>query len=403
MLNRHTLLSAGAIAVSLLLSPGTSPTSSISAAPLNCLIVGGGPDKEDNQVGIESNVHYVRTLLPSGSTIHVLYTNGQPWSRIVQYEDEDGKTRYRPTTLTDVDGPSTRHEFSKYLNYLGHGDKPLLLYFTGHGSPDRDYQFVNNAYDLWGTDTLTVSDLNKELKNVDPGQPLTLVMVQCFSGGFAPVFFQGSTAQHPHVRPDSCGFFAAVPQRESAGCTSEVDEANYHDFTTYFFGALSGHDRVGRAVTGVDYDGDGVVEMDEAYAYALINDESIDTPMATSDAYVRQFTNTPEKKIFAVSYSTVLSEATPAQRAALEALSKRLNMTGEDRLKRAYDGFIKRVSVPETSESEEQEDETARWIRYVRLAKTIVLEHQIETSAPADVRAGLDELLKAEHKTILDK
>jgi len=371
--------------------------------PVNCLIVGGGPDKQNNQVGIESNVRYVRSILPPGSTSHVLYTNGNPASSIVQCEDADLRLYFRPTTLTHIDGPASTHAFLTYLGYMDKGDKPLLLYFTGHGSPDRLFTFTNNAYDLWGEETITVAKMTKYVHAIDERVPLTMVMVQCFSGGFAPVFFQGSTPGHPHVRPNSCGFFACIAQREAAGCTSEVNEANYHDFTTYFFGALSGRDRVGRAVTDADYDGDGVVEMDEAYAYALIHDTSIDTPTTTSDAYVRKFLpDVDDDALFLTPYSTVISYATPAQRAAFEALSKQLGLDGEARLKKAYDVFSRRASVPEEDETEDGEERTARWIRLVRLTKTVILEHRIEaTDADGDLRKGLDALLKAEHGGLL--
>ena len=388
----------------LLLIVSLSPSPSHAAPrPLNCLIVGGGPDKQSNQVGIESNVRYVRSIMPVGSTTHVLYTNGNPASRIVQCEDADLRLYFRPTTLTHIDGPSSTYAFTRYLSYLDRGDKPLLLYFTGHGEPDRQFTFNDNAYDLWGDQTLRVGDMKRYIKGIDERVPVTLVMVQCFSGGFAPVFFQDSTPGHPRVRPNSCGFFACIAQREAAGCTSEVNEANYHDFTTYFFGALSGHDRVGRAVTTADYDGDGTVEMDEAYAYALIHDTSIDTPTSTSDAYIRKFVrDVDDDSLFLTPYSTVLSYATPAQRAAFEALSTQLGLSGEARLKEAYAVFSKRASIPEEDESEEQEEQTARWIRLIRLTKTVILEHRIDQAGPDDpLRKGLDDLLKSEHSPLL--
>ena len=80
------------------------------------------------------------------------------------------------------------------------------------------------------------------------------------------------------IERDFAGFFATVKERVAAGCTSAVNEEDYHDFTSYFFAALTGRDRVGRRVTGADYNGDGRVGMDEAYCYTLIHDNSIDVP-----------------------------------------------------------------------------------------------------------------------------
>lgn len=398
MTSWYSLL-ASSLTVALTTAPAsTAPKTTSPAPPLNCLIVGGGPDKVDNEVGIESNVRYFRSILPPGSTVHVLYTNGDPGSRIVQYLDPEERIHYRSTTIRGIDGPASTEAFTKYLGYLDKGEKPLFLYFTGHGSPDRDYTYENNAYDLWGVDELNVSDMKRYVARIGEQTPLTLLMVECFSGGFAPVFFQGSTPGHPHVRPNSCGYFASIAQREAAGCTSEVNEGDYHDFTTYFCGALCGHDRVGRPVTTADYDGDGVVEMDEAYAYALIHDTSIDTPTSTSDAYVREFGGPVDNDaLFETPYSEVVSYASPAQRAALDGLSAELGLSGEERLRRAYKVFNRRASVSEDDESEDEEDVTARWIRFVRLCKTVIMEHRIETTGSPDVRAGLDELLKVEH------
>ena len=52
----------------------------------------------------------------------------------------------------------------------------------------------------------------------------------------------------------------------AAGCTPEINEAEYQDFSSHFFAALTGRDRVGRAVTGADYNQDRRVSMDEAFA-----------------------------------------------------------------------------------------------------------------------------------------
>ena len=146
-------------------------------------------------------------------------------------------------------------------------------------------------------------------------------MVECFSGGFGNLLFRGGDPAGPVTDKDLCGFFASIPNREAAGCTPEVNEANYRDFTSYFFAALTGKDRLGRPVTGADYDHDGRVGMNEAFAYALIHDVSIDTPTCTSDVFLRRFVKMPDSAVFATPYSNVLPWAAPAQRAALEGLS----------------------------------------------------------------------------------
>src|SRR5205823_4254519 len=138
-------------------------------------------------------------------------------------------------------------------------------------------------------------------------------MVQCFSGAFGNVIFTGGDPNASPVDRVIAGFFAATPDRMAAGCTPEVNEAEYHDFTSYFFAALSGRDRVGRTVRGVDYNHDGRVGMDEAYAYALAHDISIDTPTCTSDYFLRRMVTAVDTEVFQTGYARARAWATPAQ------------------------------------------------------------------------------------------
>lgn len=392
----------------ILIAPGGRTVSdSPSPPPLRCLIVGGGPDRRNNPVALENNIAYVGSLLPQGSELLVLYANADLNSPIVRVETTLASgapwVTYRRSQLRHVDGAANLASFQATLGQIeSQPEEPILLYFTGHGSPDISGNYADNAYDLWGDETLTVSDLSAAFQKLPPSTPVTLVMVQCFSGAFANVFFAGSERQHPVVHP-GCGFFASIPQREAAGCTPDINQADYRDFTTYFFGALTGRDRVGRAVPSADYDHDGVVKMDEAFAYTLANDRSIDTPMATSDAYVRRFTETSDQEIFQTPYSQIVSYATPAQRMALGSLSGQLRLSGNDRPARAFAAVNQRVRDEDEDETEEDEEQTARWIRFVRLCKTIVLEHQILADGPSDVRVGLVEIMSAEHQPLLSK
>src|SRR5438105_1116266 len=53
---------------------------------LHTLIVGGGPDRKDNQVAIESNVRYVGSLLPPQTDRITLFADGNPQSATVLYD-----------------------------------------------------------------------------------------------------------------------------------------------------------------------------------------------------------------------------------------------------------------------------------------------------------------------------
>lgn len=368
------------------------PALPLSSPPLRALLVGGGPDPDHNQVAIESNVRYVRRLLPPKTVSRVLFANGNPNSTDVLYEDAKGNDHFERTDLPSLNGPSRLAAFDQQFHALrSQAGGPLLLYFTGHGGPGPD-SYDNNEYDMWNNDVLTVKHLAAQIDTLPPKTHIVVVMVECFSGGFGNLLFQGGDPQGAPLSQDLCGFFASVPSRVAAGCTPEVDQADYHDFTSYFFAALSGRDRLGRSVTGADYNHDGIVGMDEAYAYALIHDISIDTPTCTSDIFLRRFVKVPDQSAFTTSYSDVLQWATPGQRAVLDSLSQILGYHMEDRLAQAY----AMVSHMTGDGDDEDDPHNARVIRFVRTAHSVVLAHALQSSTDSALKARYAELTAAE-------
>jgi hypothetical protein len=325
---------------------------------LRALIVGGGPEPHHNQVGIERNVAYVSRLLPAGTPRYTLFADGNPASKTVLYEEEPRTLppgerafalifgsrddawptvqRFRAPALGPLDGPAKRTAVTSAFTWLRKDDPDrVLLYFTGHGSQARNGNLDNSAFDLWG-EQLSVRDLAAQIATLPPRTSATLVMVQCFSGAFGNLIFSGGDSNAGLADREIAGFFAVPRERMSAGCTPEVNEANYKDFSSYFFAALTGRDRVGRAVTGADYNHDGRVGMDEAFAYSLVHDASIDVPICTSDVFLRWALPIANEELFRTEYSQARAWATPAQGAALDALSQALHLTGEARLGEAY-------------------------------------------------------------------
>jgi len=361
------------------------------AAPPRFLLVGGGPEKEHNQVGIESNVRYMERLMPKNAERRILFADGDRASETVKFLDSANAERYRAPRISQIDGPARLANVTAEIGSLNATRGSAFVYFTGHGSPDRG-RFDNNVFDLWSKDTISVKELAANIGALPKSLPVTLVMVQCFSGAFANVLFEAGDPQGAPVERDICGFFASVPIRMSAGCTPTTDESDYHDFTGYFFSALTGTARTGEKVTGADFDRNGKVGMNEAFAYTLINDVSIDTQTCTSDAFRRRsVTETPYPETPETPYSSLLKWASPAQRAALEALSTQLSATGEGRFASLYDEF--RRSNPQ---SDAQRD--IRIIRFVRLAKSVTLAHLLESNPDKSVRQRYARLLKAEAK-----
>src|SRR4030095_6107142 len=162
----------------------------------------------------------------------------------------------------------------------------------------------------------------------------------CFSGGFADVIFKDVQTATEMNGCRRCGFFATVHDREAAGCTGDISEDNYHEYSTYFWAALYGKTRTGEALAMPDYDGDGAVSFAEAHAYVQLTSDTVDIPVCTCDAFLRTFSKqggdegsdllSPEAP-----FGRLLKAATPAQRAVLEGLSKQLNLSGDDRVLQA--------------------------------------------------------------------
>lgn len=358
------------------------------------LIVGGGPDRHNNQAGIESNVRYVGRLLPAECPRRVLFADGDRSSKSV-YCEGSSHTYYREPQIERIDGPATNAAVKNEITTLGKSladqpGTPAMLYFTGHGGGDEDGNYKNNYYCTWKDDQLPVTELAQRIKSIPKTSPIVLIMVECYSGGFANLLFQDGSPTGSMVDRPICGFFAATDYRMSAGCTPEVNEADYKDFTGYFFAALCGVDRLGRPVTGADYNHDGHITMDEAYAYALIHDDSIDTPVCTSDAFLRRYIKTSDPDCFKYRYSDVLSWATPAQRAALQALQRELELDGSGDMAAAY-GEFRRLN------SEGFDDRVVRLTRFCRLFKSVVLTHELMSSGSAQLQERFKALLALEH------
>ena len=93
---------------------------------------------------------------------------------------------------------------------------------------------------------------------------------------------------HPQVR---AGFFATVHDRVATGCTPDIREENYQEYSTHFWEALCGESRIGKKIQKPDFNGDGSTSLTEAHAYVVIHSNTIDIPIKTSDVFLRRFSS----------------------------------------------------------------------------------------------------------------
>lgn len=334
---------------------------------------GGGYSPQGNQVSLEKNVQFFRKFLADTghkqSPQFTLFADGDDPARDLQYaqspeskselhylladvfgQTKDLYNRYRSNVLTDLDGACTpqgvEDYFSRTASTLQTSDR-LFVYYTGHGGKGEKDAPYNTVVHLWDNQNVRMKEFIKHLDKVPPHVPVVMVMVQCYSGGYSHVIFNegdSSKGLSPHNR---AGFFATVHDRVAAGCTPDINEENYEEYSTYFWAALYGQTRLGRTIDRPDFDGDGRVCFAEAHAYALIHSDSIDISVKTTDALLRAFSTTdpnkdqdnprPELMTENAAYSELLACADPYEKAVMEGLSAVLSLGGEQRTQAARD------------------------------------------------------------------
>lgn len=337
-----------------------------SKASLETLIISGGPTPQSNQFSIESNVRYVSSLLPKGSPRTILFTSGKKEDKNVLAErigpemppemralraiygldPENRIPFFRESVLTQIDGPAQNASIEKaFTSLAAPSANPVFLYFTGHGSPDRGDK-TNNQFDLWNKERLTVQDLSRQIARIPENRPITLVMVQCYSASFASVLFEGGKPGGRYLDRPLAGFFSTTRDRVAAGCTPEQNEEDYHDFTSYFFSALTGRTRLGKTIKKPDYNKDGRTGMDEAYLSSIENSTSADVPMATSDLFLREYAPFEVEEFAGTPFETILKSGSAGQRAVLENLSGQINDRSPQRHRNALERLGRENTEP---------------------------------------------------------
>lgn len=282
------------------------------------LTIGGGYSPTGNQVSLEKNVVFFQKLLAekySESRPHSLFfSDGDDPGRDLQFVDPDHpvpearqllaaifqQTRhlgehYRSHELSAVNGPARRSNieswFKSEARKLTAGDR-LFLYVTAHGGKSADKKNpMDTVLYLWNGDRILMSELAGLINEIPVEVPVVVVMVQCYSGGFSNLIFENGLNDKGPVKRSLCGFFATVHDRVAAGCTPDIREENYQEYSSYFWAALRGTNRLDEKVDSADYDGDGQVCFAEAHAYALLASPTIDISVQTSDAFLRHYSS----------------------------------------------------------------------------------------------------------------
>lgn len=330
------------------------------------LTIGGGYSPQGNQVSLEKNVLLFQKVLknaPDQPARHDIYfADGHASEKDVLVHDLDRVPRANrlmaevfdstdalgltfrnhqvPNVRDSANPANVRSWFRDVAPQMHRGDR-LLIYVTAHGYRSRDTRREHDtSIALWDKTTLKMSELARMLDQMDPAVDVVMVMVQCYTGGFSHLIYKAGDPEKGLSPQRRTGFYATVHDRPAAGCTPDVNEANYEEYSTFFLAAFLGTDRTGNQIDLPDYDKDGRVSLEEAHAYTILNAETIDLPVKSSGAFLRVESDFGDEDGELLEndepFSTVLEFATPVQRTLLTQLSEKLSLSGDNRIVDAW-------------------------------------------------------------------
>ncbi|MBI2825320.1 MAG: hypothetical protein HYX69_11600 [Planctomycetia bacterium] len=342
------------------LAIGIAAVASAVAAEDHFLTIGGGYTPSGNQASLEKNVlffqHVLGDLHLQSAPHEIFFSDGDSPERDVQFVDtaaeiprvnlllarvfgkeDDLGVQYRTHEVPRIRGASSPQNLDHWFDEVGRGLQPgdrLIVYLTGHGGKGTDAQ--NPHFFMWNRKQVPVKDFVARLDKLDPRVRVVLVMVQCYSGGFANCIFNEGDPKKGISAANRCGFYATVHNRPAAGCTPDVDEENYQEYSSSFWSAICGRSRTGQPVDPPDFDRDGHVSFLEAHAFTVLTSNTIDIPVKTSDALLRAFSKTKADEMADLvtadaPFDTLQSLATPIDRAVLVGLSQSLDLSGTER------------------------------------------------------------------------
>ncbi|MFQ6104999.1 MAG: carboxypeptidase regulatory-like domain-containing protein, partial [Candidatus Glassbacteria bacterium] len=170
----------------------------------------------------------------------------------------------------DIMGPCVLSEIQSLFTMLGDiletGDQ-LFIFTTDHGGTNGGWSVYLN---LWNWEELQDNVLESLVDGI-PQCDMIFTMEQCFSGGF-----EDNLAWDDEGRVFSS---AAAYDEYSWAMPPDYE---YDTYVFYWTAAVKGEDAYGNPVDA-DYNGDGVVTMDEAFQYAELMDFSDETPQYHSN------------------------------------------------------------------------------------------------------------------------
>jgi len=304
------------------------PTCQPQASKTEFLAVGGGSDATNTEIALEKNLQYfqrtLQTLGYSAQRMTYLFAAGKSEQAVVRYLDPQRIERFKRADIPYLTGRASWGNIQAWFRRRGNSTNPLFFYFTGHGLRNKS-NADNNSFTVWNEPSVSVQQLASLLDDMPARPPVVVMMAQCYGGSFGNIIYRGGDPQQAIAAQERCGFFGTIKTRTSVGCTPEVDEADYRDYSSSFFAGLSGRDRLGRRVRSADFNQDGRVSYAEAHAFAKVDNLTTDVPISSSEIWLlRQANATIDNQVRQRPIQSYLSVARPSQKYAISGLTQLL-------------------------------------------------------------------------------
>lgn len=138
-------------------------------------------------------------------------------------------------------------------------DQDFLFVFTTDHGGDKNGHFLN----LWSGERFYTDEFAAELDKIN-AKCISIVMGQCFSGGFiAPL------SRNNRILTTACDMDEPSFAR---------DKYTYEEFLYHWMNAMAGFTVDTGISVNADFDNNGFTSMEEAFLYAQTNDEKDETP-----------------------------------------------------------------------------------------------------------------------------
>lgn len=290
------------------------------------IIFGGGSSPDSNQASIEAHVAALGRVL-EGKKPEILFAAGTD-ARTVQVRSAiadpagdllsailgDGAPSgvdYRPSSLRG--SAASREALFAALERSRENSAGTIVFGAGHGLPAEDEHPA--VISLWGADGDLGVDVLARVLDAGPRRaPAAFVLGQCHSGAFADLMYVAGDPKRGLAKPVRCTLAAVPGDRPASGCTADVNDPSARAYLAVI--------ALGLADPRADLDGNGAISLSEAHAFARIEDETVDVPVSSSEAWLRK--RIGETKAPKMSFDRLVARARPEEKAVLLGLKPSL-------------------------------------------------------------------------------